>query len=61
MALDVELKEDMPAKQVLESVRRIESAIRGRFERVRRIYIESSPQAVQRQEERLGASHEGPG
>jgi cation diffusion facilitator family transporter len=56
MTLDVEFKNDMPAEQVFESVRRIESAIRARFKRVKRIYIESNPQAVQAQAERLGGS-----
>lgn len=61
MALDVEFKEDMAAEQVFESVRRIESAIRARFTRVKRIYIESNPQAVQLQAERLRGSHHGSG
>jgi cation diffusion facilitator family transporter len=61
MALDVEFKEDMAAEQVFESVRRIESAIRARFKRVKRIYIESNPQAVQLQAERLRGSHHGSG
>ncbi|MEO8600033.1 MAG: cation diffusion facilitator family transporter [bacterium] len=56
MTLDVEFENDMPAEQVFESVRRIESAIRTRFKRVKRIYIESNPQAVQTQAERLGSS-----
>ena len=56
MTLDVEFSSDMPALQVFESVRRIESAIRTRFTRVKRIYIESNPKAVQAQAERLGKS-----
>lgn len=56
MTLDVEFEKDMPAQQVFESVRRIESAIRMRFKRVKRIYIESNPQAVQAQAERLEKS-----
>lgn len=53
MALDVEFQTDMASEKVFESVRRIESAIRGRFSRVKRIYIESNPPAVQAQAERL--------
>ncbi|MGV8893591.1 MAG: cation diffusion facilitator family transporter [Burkholderiaceae bacterium] len=56
MTLDVEFENDMPAEQVFESVHRIESAIRTRFKRVKRIYIESNPEAVQAQTERLGSS-----
>jgi cation diffusion facilitator family transporter len=56
MALDVEFDKDMPAEQVFEAVRRIESAIRTRFARVKRIYIEANPRAVQAQAERLGKS-----
>lgn len=54
MTLDVEFDNDMPAAQVIESVRRVESAIRTRFNRVKRIYIESNPRAVQAQAERFG-------
>lgn len=56
MTLDVEFSTDMPAEQVFESVRRIESAIRTRFRRVKRIYIESNPRGVAAQAERLGKS-----
>lgn len=54
MTLDVEFDSAMPAQQVFESVRRIEAAIRARFDRVKRIYIESNPHAVQAQAKRLG-------
>lgn len=54
MTLDVEFDSAMPAQQVFESVRRIEAAIKARFDRVKRIYIESNPNAVQAQAERLG-------
>lgn len=53
MTLDVEFDSAMPAQQVFESVRRIEAAIKTRFSRVKRIYIESNPNAVQAQAERL--------
>jgi divalent metal cation (Fe/Co/Zn/Cd) transporter len=53
MALDVEFDKDMPAEQVFQAVRRIESAIKARFDRIKRIYIESNPRAVQVQAERL--------
>lgn len=53
MTLDVEFDSAMPAQQVFESVRRIEAAIKTRFVRVKRIYIESNPNAVQAQAERL--------
>jgi cation diffusion facilitator family transporter len=56
MVLDVEFEKDMPAEKVFESVRRIESAIRTRFKRVKRIYIESNPQALQAQAEQTGRS-----
>lgn len=54
MTLDVEFDSAMPAQQVFESVRRIEAAIKARFDRVKRIYIESNPHAVQAQAKRLG-------
>lgn len=54
MTLDVEFDSAMPAQQVFESVRRIEAAIKARFDRVKRIYIESNPNAVQAQAKRLG-------
>jgi cation diffusion facilitator family transporter len=53
MTLDVEFDKAMPAEQVFEAVGRIESAIRARFQRVKRIYIESNPRAVEVQVDRL--------
>jgi cation diffusion facilitator family transporter len=53
MALDVEFDTAIDAEKVRESVRRIEAAIKTRYSRVKRIYIESNPQAVEAQAERL--------
>lgn len=43
MTLAVEFKKNMLGEQTFESMRRIESAIRTRFRRVKLIYIESNP------------------
>ncbi|MFL6717139.1 MAG: cation diffusion facilitator family transporter [Burkholderiaceae bacterium] len=53
MTVDVEFDQAMPAERVFEAVRRIETAIRARFNHVKRIYIESNPGAVQAQADRL--------
>lgn len=54
LTLDIEFEDSLSSEEVTAAVRRLESAIRARFERIRRIYIESNPGAVHEQAQRLG-------
>ncbi|MBK4736553.1 cation diffusion facilitator family transporter [Noviherbaspirillum pedocola] len=54
LTLDIEFEDTLSSEEMTASVRRLESAIRARFERIRRIYIESNPVAVHEQAQRLG-------
>jgi cation diffusion facilitator family transporter len=54
LTLDVEFAPGLSADEVTAAVRRLESAIRSRYPRIRRIYIESNPPEVHAQARRLG-------
>jgi cation diffusion facilitator family transporter len=54
LTLDLEFDASLSAEEVTAAVRRLEQAIRARYERIRRIYIESNPAAVREQAARLG-------
>jgi cation diffusion facilitator family transporter len=54
LTLDVEFDASLSADEISASVRRLESSIRKQYERIRRIYIESNPGAVEDQAKRLG-------
>ena len=59
LTLDVEFDKSLSAEQVSAAVRRIEGKIRCRYERIRRIYIESNPAEVRAQEARLAGNRSG--
>jgi cation diffusion facilitator family transporter len=54
LTLDVEFVPGLSAEETTAAVWRLESAIRSRYERIRRIYIESNPVEVEAQTKRLG-------
>jgi cation diffusion facilitator family transporter len=54
LALDIAFDEALSAEEVSCAVRRLEAAIRQRYARIKRIYIESNPGAVREQAQRLG-------
>jgi cation diffusion facilitator family transporter len=54
LTLDIEFDSALSAEEASASVRRLESAIRERYARIKRIYIESNPGAVREQATRLG-------
>jgi divalent metal cation (Fe/Co/Zn/Cd) transporter len=54
LTLDVEFAPGLSAEETTAAVRRLESAIRSRYQRIRRIYIESNPVEVEAQTKRLG-------
>jgi hypothetical protein len=43
LALDVEFRPDLPSGAIAPAVRRIEQAIRARYPKIQRIYIDAIP------------------